>query len=191
MRTPRYRNLNSLAGIGGAGERKCDARSTLIPGDPGVKLLNEAQALRARPGNQRLTALPKEAAEVGLWKAELESLINGSAFRFVANPRAADVQCFSVPGAPTSSILRTCSASPIEDGGTHCYPTPGPPKALSTIMPKPRGRLHAKALIDNSHHPVQHSDQQRPFLQPEFGLSLFLFHCGPLRPFRFRHKVIV
>ena len=64
-----------------------------------VKLLNEAQALRARPGNQRLTGLPKEAAEVGLRIAEFESLVNGSAFRFVANPRAADAQWLSVPGA--------------------------------------------------------------------------------------------
>ena len=64
-----------------------------------VKLLNEAQVLRARPGNQRLTGLPKEAAEVGLRMAEFESLVNGSAFRVVANPRAADAQWLSVPGA--------------------------------------------------------------------------------------------
>jgi ABC-type transport system involved in cytochrome c biogenesis permease subunit len=64
-----------------------------------VKLLNEVQALRARPGNQRLAGLPKEAAEVGLRIAEFESLVNGSAFRFVANPRAADAQWLSVPGA--------------------------------------------------------------------------------------------
>ena len=64
-----------------------------------VKLLNEAQALRARPGNQRLAGLPKEAAEVGLRMAEFESLVNGSAFRVVANPRAADAQWLSVPGA--------------------------------------------------------------------------------------------
>jgi cytochrome c-type biogenesis protein CcsB len=68
-----------------------------------VKLLNEAQALRARPGNQRLTGLPKEAAEVGLRIAEFESLVNGPAFRFVANPRAADAQWLSVPG--TSGAL--------------------------------------------------------------------------------------
>jgi ABC-type transport system involved in cytochrome c biogenesis permease subunit len=64
-----------------------------------VKLLNEAQTLRARPGNQRLVGLPKEAAEVGLRIAEFESLVNGSAFRFVANPRSADAQWLSVPGA--------------------------------------------------------------------------------------------
>ena len=63
-----------------------------------VKLLNEAQVLRARPGNQRLVGLPKEAAEVGLRIAAFESLVNGSAFRFVANPRVADAQWLSVPG---------------------------------------------------------------------------------------------
>ena len=63
-----------------------------------MKLLNEAQVLRARPGNQRLVGLPKEAAEVGLRIAAFESLVNGSAFRFVANPRAADAQWLSVPG---------------------------------------------------------------------------------------------
>ena len=64
-----------------------------------VNLLNEARVLRARPGNQRLTGLPKEAAEVGLRIAGFESLVNGSAFRFVANPRAADAQWHSIPGA--------------------------------------------------------------------------------------------
>ena len=69
-----------------------------------VGLLNEAQVLRARPGNQKLTGLPKEAAEVGLRIAEFEALANGSAFRFVANPRAADAQWLSVPG--TSGALK-------------------------------------------------------------------------------------
>ena len=63
-----------------------------------VKLLNEAQALRARPGNQRLEGLPKEAADVGFRIAEFESLAGGSAFRFVANSRAADAQWLPVPG---------------------------------------------------------------------------------------------
>jgi ABC-type transport system involved in cytochrome c biogenesis permease subunit len=70
-----------------------------------VKLLNEAQALRARPGNQRLSGLPKEAAEVGLRIAEFESLVSGSAFRFVANPRAADAQWMPVSG--TSDDVRS------------------------------------------------------------------------------------
>ncbi len=36
--------------------------------------------------------MPKEAAEVGLRIAEFETLVNGSAFRVVANPRAVDAQ---------------------------------------------------------------------------------------------------
>ena len=64
-----------------------------------VRLLNDAQVLRARPGDQKLTGLAKEAAEVGLRIAEFESLVNGSAFRLLANPRAADAQWLSVPGS--------------------------------------------------------------------------------------------
>ena len=63
-----------------------------------VRLLGEAQALKARPGNPTLTGLPKEAAEIGMRIAEFESLANGSAFRFVANPQSADAQWLSVPG---------------------------------------------------------------------------------------------
>jgi ABC-type transport system involved in cytochrome c biogenesis permease subunit len=74
-----------------------------------VKLLNEAQALRARPGNQRLVGLPKEAAEVGLRIAEFESLVSGSAFRLVANPRAVDAQWLSIPGA--SGVLNPLRAA--------------------------------------------------------------------------------
>ncbi len=63
-----------------------------------VKLLNEVQALRARPGNPRLSGLPKEAADVGFRLAEFESLVGGSAFRFIANSRAADAQWLPVVG---------------------------------------------------------------------------------------------
>jgi ABC-type transport system involved in cytochrome c biogenesis permease subunit len=63
-----------------------------------VKLLNEAQIARARSKNQRLTGLPKEAAELGLRIAKFEALVSGSAFRFVANPKAADAQWLPVPG---------------------------------------------------------------------------------------------
>ena len=63
-----------------------------------AKLLGEAQVLRARPGIAQLNGLPKQAAEVGLRMAEFESLVTGSAFRFVANPRSADAQWLPVPG---------------------------------------------------------------------------------------------
>lgn len=81
-------------------------------------LLNEARALRARPGNPRLTGLPKEAAEVGLRLAEFESLATGSAFRVIANPRASDAQWLSVPGtsealAPLRAAFKAGDASPF------------------------------------------------------------------------------
>lgn len=52
-------------------------------------LLAEAQSVRSRPGNHRLSGLPKEAADVGLRMAEFESLANGSAYRFVAHSGSA------------------------------------------------------------------------------------------------------
>lgn len=55
-----------------------------------VELLTEASALRARPGNQRLSGLPKEAADVGLRMAEFEALRKGSAYCFVANPTSSE-----------------------------------------------------------------------------------------------------
>ena len=63
-----------------------------------LRFLSEAQELRARPGNPRPTGLPKEAADVGFRMAEFESLVGGSAFRFVANSRAADAQWLPVLG---------------------------------------------------------------------------------------------
>jgi len=69
-----------------------------------LKLLGEAQALRSRPGNRRLSGLPKEAAEVGMRLAEFESLVNGSAFRFVANPEAADGQWMLLPPVVIASL---------------------------------------------------------------------------------------
>ena len=63
-----------------------------------LKLLNEAQALRARPGNPKPSGLLKEAADVGFRMAEFELLVGGSAFRFIANPRAADAQWLPVLG---------------------------------------------------------------------------------------------
>lgn len=55
-----------------------------------VELLDQAQKQRSRPGNQKLSGLPKEASDVGLRLAEFESLSNGSVFRFVANPTHAE-----------------------------------------------------------------------------------------------------
>jgi ABC-type transport system involved in cytochrome c biogenesis permease subunit len=71
-------------------DRKLFSYEELVTNKTLLGLLNEAQAQRARPGNQRLSGLPKAAAEVGLRMAEFESLVNGSIFRFVANPAGAE-----------------------------------------------------------------------------------------------------
>ena len=65
--------------------RKLFSYRELAANEKLVKLLDEAQALRARPGNPKPTGLLKEAADVGFRMAEFESLVGGSAFRFIAN----------------------------------------------------------------------------------------------------------
>jgi ABC-type transport system involved in cytochrome c biogenesis permease subunit len=81
-----------------------------------AKLLAEAQVLRSRPGNQQLSGLPKQAAEVGLRMAEFESFVTGSAFRFVANPRGADAPWLPVPG--TSSAVQPLRKAFIANDNT-------------------------------------------------------------------------
>jgi len=61
------------------------------------QLLSDAQSVRMKPGSPRLAGLPKEASDVGMQLAEFESLVNGSAFRFVANPRGGESPWFAVP----------------------------------------------------------------------------------------------
>ena len=78
--------------------RKLFSYRELAANEKLVKLLDEAQALRARPGNPKPTGLLKEAADVGFRMAEFESLVGGSAFRFIANSRAADAQWLPVLG---------------------------------------------------------------------------------------------
>lgn len=62
-----------------------------------LKLLNEAQALRAKPGNNRLSGLPKEASDVGLRLGNFAEMVNGSAYRFVANADTANGPWSSAP----------------------------------------------------------------------------------------------
>lgn len=84
--------------------RKLFSYRELAANEKLVKLFTEAQALRTRPGNPKPAGLLKEAADVGFRLAEFESLVGGSAFRFVANPRAADAQWLPVLG--TSDDVR-------------------------------------------------------------------------------------
>ncbi|GAT31971.1 ABC-type transport system [Terrimicrobium sacchariphilum] len=68
------------------------------------QLLSEAQTLRMKPGSARLSGLPKEASDVGMQLAEFESLVNGSAFRFIANPRGEESPWFAVPADQVSAL---------------------------------------------------------------------------------------
>jgi cytochrome c-type biogenesis protein CcsB len=61
------------------------------------RLIAEAQATSSRPG-QKLAGLPKEASEVGGRLANFESLVNGSAYRFIANPAGASAAWFPAVG---------------------------------------------------------------------------------------------
>ncbi len=86
-----------------------------------LKLLNEAQALRAKPGNQRLSGLPKEAADVGLRMAEFESLRNGKAYCFVANPTMSDGAWSPAPPealAPLREALQSGSDAAFASAAT-------------------------------------------------------------------------
>lgn len=72
-----------------------------------ITLLNEAEMQRTRPGNQRLAGLPREAATVGSRMAELQTLLNGSIFRFLASPHGSEAAWMPIPGqTPEVSPLR-------------------------------------------------------------------------------------
>jgi len=68
--------------------------------------LTEAAMLRARPGNNRLTGIPKDAADVGMRLAAIEALASGEAFRVVPNPDLSD-GAWSVLSQKELSPLRT------------------------------------------------------------------------------------
>lgn len=69
-----------------------------LVGNTGLRTrLTEAAALRAQPGNKRLSGLPKEAADVGLRLASLEGLASGEAFRFLPNPTTANGPWSPIP----------------------------------------------------------------------------------------------
>lgn len=72
-----------------------------------LQFLQDAQTTRARPGNVRLSGLPKEAADVGARMADLENLGKGTAFRFIANTQAADA---AWQAAPAPAALRDALA---------------------------------------------------------------------------------
>ncbi|MEX1118886.1 MAG: cytochrome c biogenesis protein CcsA [Terrimicrobiaceae bacterium] len=71
-------------------QRKLFSYEELVANPELRNKLAEAAMLRARPGNHRLSGLPKEAADVGMRLAEIEDLASGEAFRLVPHPTLED-----------------------------------------------------------------------------------------------------
>lgn len=118
-----------------------------------LKLLSEAQAVRARPGNQRLSGLPKEAADVGFRMAEFESLAGGSAFRLLPNPQGADAQWLPVPG--TSDDMRLLrQAFLASDGAAFASEAQALKAKWSALEPQfqpPAWKLALETLYQKAH----------------------------------------
>lgn len=101
-----HKGLKEALGLDPA--RKLFSYDELASNPALITLLNEAEMQRARTGNQRLAGLPKEATTVGSRMSELQALMNGSVFRFIASPHGAEATWQPIPGqAPEISALRT------------------------------------------------------------------------------------
>ena len=133
--------------------RKLFSYRELAANEKLVKLLDEAQALRARPGNPKPTGLLKEAADVGFRMAEFESLVGGSAFRFIANPRAADAQW--LPALGTDEDVRALRQAFIAgDDGTFARETEALRVKWAAIEPNfqpPAWKIQLETLYQKAH----------------------------------------
>jgi ABC-type transport system involved in cytochrome c biogenesis permease subunit len=74
-------------------------------------LLSKAQTLRMTPGVQKITGLPKEAADVGMRLSQFETITKGTVFNFVANPNGAGAQW----GAAPVEIVEPLRAAVVAD----------------------------------------------------------------------------
>ena len=115
------------------------------------KLLAEAAMLRARPGNNRLTGLPKDAADVGMRLAQMEALASGEAFRIVPNPTLSD-GAWSVLPENMLSPLRTAYAS--QDQAAFDAAASTLVKSLADRQPgfqPPAWKINLETLYQKSH----------------------------------------
>ncbi len=113
--------------------------------------LAEASMLRARPGNNRLTGLPKEAADVGMRLAQVEALASGEAFRVVPNPNLADGP-WSVLSENLLSPLR--AAYLANDQAAFTAAASSIVESLAARSPEfqpPAWKIDLEALYQNSH----------------------------------------
>jgi ABC-type transport system involved in cytochrome c biogenesis permease subunit len=113
--------------------------------------LAEAAALRARPGNNRLTGLPKEAADVGMRLAAIESLASGDSFRLVPNPEVNDGPWSMVPPeklAPAVAAFRAGNPDAFHDALENLR------AELAVLHPEfqpPAWKINLEALYQKSH----------------------------------------
>jgi ABC-type transport system involved in cytochrome c biogenesis permease subunit len=123
-----------------------------LASNPGLAaLLAEAQTLRAQPGNQRLSGLPKEASDVGLRLAEFESLANGSAYRFVANAESAEG---AWSPAPSESLAPLQAAFAANDSAAFAAAVGQFRDAMAAIQPQfqpSRSQIQIETLYQKIH----------------------------------------
>jgi ABC-type transport system involved in cytochrome c biogenesis permease subunit len=115
------------------------------------KMLTEASMLRARPGNNRLTGLPKEAADVGMRLAEMEALASGEAFRVVPHPTLSD-GAWSVMPENLLSPLRAAYAA--NDQAAFDVAASAAVEALAATEPgfqPPAWKIDLETLYQKSH----------------------------------------
>jgi ABC-type transport system involved in cytochrome c biogenesis permease subunit len=115
------------------------------------KLLAEAQALRQKPGSPRLTGLPKEAADVGMRMAEFESLVNGSAFRIVANPQSSDGPWSPLPDQALAALQKAFASGDSSEFAAQALATRDAMAEIQPDFQPPRWRMDLESLYQKSH----------------------------------------
>lgn len=117
-------------------------------------LLNEAQALRMRPGNNRLSGLPKEAADVGLRLGSFEELVKGAAFRFVANGQSPSAQW--APASP-ELLVPMRQALLARDEGSFAKAAEVFKEEMAKVHPEhqPPGDKIALETVYQKSHPIR------------------------------------
>lgn len=115
------------------------------------KLLTEAAMLRARPGNNRLKGLPKEAADVGMRLAQMEALASGETFRVVPNPKLSE-GAWSLLQENLLNPLRKAYAS--NDQPSFDVAASAAVEALAALQPEfqpPAWKIDLESLYQKSH----------------------------------------
>lgn len=114
------------------------------------QLLSEAQTLRMKPGSPRLTGLPKDASDVGMRLAEFESLVNGSALRFVANP-VVNEPWFAVPADQVPALRDALLRNDAEAFRTESLKLKTQWAAVEPTLQPPAWRINLELIYQKLH----------------------------------------